>query len=168
MTSISSRVLLRRVLWGVLILGVSFACFIGAAYFCFQRHPGGAGIDDPSALQRELDRYPPAAFLGASVCLSALAIWRERSAGWRAQPASRVPDELAELVTAIGEAPALRTWFLGLRDLTPEARGAALQLVSAGMIEGAEDRRLIAAVAALGKPATYDAVYRTVIEHYGS
>jgi hypothetical protein len=80
----------------------------------------------------------------------------------------QIPEELAGLLAAVGEAPGLRAWFLALQDLTPAARGLALSRMAMEMRTGSEDRGLIAAVVALETPAVYEAAYQTVIELYGS
>ncbi|HEV7404274.1 MAG TPA: hypothetical protein VGO11_15135 [Chthoniobacteraceae bacterium] len=79
-----------------------------------------------------------------------------------------LPEELAGLLAAIGEAPGLRAWFLALHDLSPAARSLALGRMAMEMRAGGEERTLIAAVVALETPAVYEAAYRTVIELYGS
>jgi hypothetical protein len=80
----------------------------------------------------------------------------------------RIPEELTDLLAAIGEAPGLRTWFLALHDLSPESRSLALSRMAMEMRAGGEDRGLIAAIVALEKPTVYEAAYQTVIELYGS
>ncbi len=79
-----------------------------------------------------------------------------------------IPEELAGLLAAVGEAPGLRAWFLTLHDLTPAVRSLALSRMTMEMRAESADRALIAAVVALEKPAIYEAAYQTVRQLYGS
>ena len=80
----------------------------------------------------------------------------------------QIPEELAGLLAAVGEAPGLRAWFLALHDLTPDVRSLALSRMAMEMRAESEDRALIAAIVALEQPALYEAAFQTVRVLYGS
>lgn len=80
----------------------------------------------------------------------------------------QIPEELAGLLAAVGDAPGLRTWFLALHDLTPAVRSLALGRMAMEMRAESADRALIAAIVALEQPALYEAAFQTVRQLYGS
>jgi len=78
-----------------------------------------------------------------------------------------ISEGMVRFTHALVEDAALRSWFLGLEHLSASVRRAAFTQMSRQMESDREDPELAAAVSALARPETYDAVLKAVRERCG-
>lgn len=80
---------------------------------------------------------------------------------------SMIPEGMVRFTHALVEDVSLRSWFLGLEQLSASLRRAAFSQMAQQMRSDREDPELAAAVSALVRPELYDAVLKSVRERCG-
>ena len=78
-----------------------------------------------------------------------------------------VPEAVVNLVEALIENQALRSWFFAVGDLPSSVRNAAFAGMAAQMRKAGEDAALIDAIAGLARPKMYEIVLTVVRERCG-
>jgi hypothetical protein len=73
-------------------------------------------------------------------------------------------EGMVRFTHALVEDASLRSWFLGLEQLSTSLRQAAFSEMARRMRSDREDPGLAAAASALARPEIYDAVVKTVRE----
>ncbi len=79
-------------------------------------------------------------------------------------PQSIIPEGMVRFTQALVEDASLRSWFLGLEQLSTSLRQAAFSQMAQQMRSDREDLDLAAAASALARPEMYDAVLKAVRE----
>jgi hypothetical protein len=80
---------------------------------------------------------------------------------------SKVPEGMVWFTHALVENASLRSWFLGLEQLSTSLRQAAFSQMAQQMRSDNEDLDLATAASALARPEIYDAVLKAVRERCG-
>ena len=75
-----------------------------------------------------------------------------------------IPEGMVRFTHALVENASLRSWFLGLEQLSTSLRQAAFSHMAQQMKSDRQDLDLAAAASALARPEIYDAVVKTVRE----
>lgn len=77
---------------------------------------------------------------------------------------SIIPEGMVRFTHALVEDASLRSWFLGLEQLSSSLRQAAFSQMAQQMRSDREDLDLAAAASALAHPEMYEAVLKAVRE----
>ena len=81
---------------------------------------------------------------------------------FRAMAQSAIPEGLVRFTHALVEDASLRSWFLGLEQLSTSLRHAAFSQMAQQMRSDRGDLDLATAVSALARPEMYEAVLKAV------
>jgi hypothetical protein len=80
----------------------------------------------------------------------------------------RIPEEIVELLEAIGDAPELWGWWLTWQTMPVAVRNLALERMVIEMRANEEEPKLISAMKTLQRQEMFEAAWKTVQELYGS